>query len=315
MNGKDLLDIMSQVDDDLITKTEIPPEKNASPISPVPARKAPSRRIYAGMAAGIAAAILVGIGLAAWSTNGFGLLKNKENTEVTSAPDTTGYYPVSTTTPPEFTTTPPETTGYYPTTEEPPMTSTTDPSGPTTTPPDITESQFDPGQVLFAPDEKTGHVPDDWESAGNGAVQLPPSLEAEILKTENRDKYFAVSINISHFICVDDYLAGHQPYIPPEELAAMFEEQIRLEVYEEMDRLVNCGYNVYLLPSNEGDSDPEYVYEGKNGKYRYHVYNGYTVSCYLTGEQISTFIANPAYGYRFIWDTEDTHIPESETWD
>ncbi|GEM_PF-3136850 len=312
MNGKDLLDIMSQVDDDLITKTEIPPEKNASPISPVSARKAPSRRIYAGMAAGIAAAILVGIGLAAWSTNGFGLLKSKENTEVTSAPATTGYYPVSTTTPPEFTTTPPETTGYYPTTEEPPM--TTMPTD-TSVEPTITHHEIDLEQVLFAPDEKTGNVPDDWGSASDGAVQIPAALMEEISKPENRDRYFAISINISHFVCVDEYMAGHHPYIPDEELAEMFAEQIRMEALSEMDRLRILGYNIDALPYSGDETDPSYVYDGYSYRYRCHVYNGFTVTGYMTGEQISDFVADSAHGYRFTWDTKEAHVDLSEKWD
>ena len=39
MNGKDLLDIMSQVDDDLILKTEIPLEKRILPLPLFPSEK------------------------------------------------------------------------------------------------------------------------------------------------------------------------------------------------------------------------------------------------------------------------------------
>ena len=318
MNGKDLLDIMSQVDDDLILKTEIPPEKKDSPITAVPVRKAPVRRVYAGVAAGICAALIAVIGFAAWKTNGFGLLKKRtENTEVTNVPDTSG----SDT---ELTTTPPDTTGYYTTSEEPLVTTlpppTTEEPPVSTLPPDTSEeptsssNEIDPDQVLYAPDIKTGNVPDDFESPATDEIQMPASLEEEFSKPENRDKYFAVSINISHFACVDEYLSGFSepPYIPPEELAQMFEDEIRSKVYEEMDRLVCMGYNVYLLPSSEPDTDPSYVYDGPGNKYRYHVYNGYTVSGYLTGEQLASFQTDPAYGYRFTWDTRETHIDKSE---
>ena len=302
MNGKDLLDIMSQVDDDLILKTEIPLEKKDSPITAVPVRKAPVRRVYAGVAAGICAALIAVIGFAAWKTNGFGLLKKRtENTDVTNVPDTTGYYTASEE--------PPVTTLPPPTTEEPPV-STLPPD--TSAEPTSSSDEIDQDQVLYAPDIKTGSVPDDSESPATDEIQMPASLEEEIAKPENRDRYFAVSINISHFACVDEYLSGHKPYTPEKELVEKFADEIRAEVSEEMDRLTGLGYDIYLLPSYENEEDPCYVFDGPDNEYRYHIYHGYSVSGYMTGEQLTSFQTNSAYGYRFTWDSKETHIDKSE---
>ena len=281
MNGKDLLDIMSQVDDDLILKTEIPLEKKDSPITAVPVRKAPVRRVYAGVAAGICAALIAVIGFAAWKTNGY---------------YTTSEEPPVTTLPP-------------PTTEEPPV-STLPPD--TSAEPTSSSDEIDQDQVLYAPDIKTGSVPDDSESPATDEIQMPASLEEEIAKPENRDRYFAVSINISHFACVDEYLSGHKPYTPEEELVEKFADEIRAEVSEEMDRLTGLGYDIYLLPSYENEEDPCYVFDGPDNEYRYHIYHGYSVSGYMTGEQLTSFQTNSAYGYRFTWDSKETHIDKSE---
>lgn len=305
MNGKDLLDIMGQVDDDLILKTEVKPEDKAV-ISPVPARKAPVRRPWIGVVAGLCAAAVVCIGVAAWKTNWFGLVHEPTNTMDISTTEPTPESTIVTTTPPE------STAAWTPT-----PTPTPAPTEVTTLPEESTDltrphQSIDPDQVLYAPDIKTGNVPDDFESPATDEIQMPASLEEEFSKPENRDKYFAVSINISHFACVDEYLSGHKPFIPQEELIEKFADEIRTEAHEEIDRLTGLGYDIYLLPSYENEKDPYCVFDGHEDQYRYHIYHGYTVSGYMTGEQLASFRTNSAYGYRFTWDSKETHIDKSE---
>ncbi len=246
-------------------------------------------------------------------------------------------------------------------------------------------------QVLFAPDESAGYCQDEMVGASAGEIMLPHQLKQEIEKTENRDKYFAVTIMVCRFEYVDQYCSdedakyeacakdpmialfnqefGHwlyDIYLPQytkeeqwaiekqddlgeicleeifieeywsktqtketqdeyleakrrfEEIQAaypdrvsgkrlieLFGDRIKEDVQKEMERLLLIGYSIEMIPLPEVYDNEYYVLDGQYG---YHVYNGFTVTGYLTGEQLSNFKADPTHGYRFTWNTEDGKV-------
>jgi hypothetical protein len=286
MNGKDLLDIMELVDDDLIAKAEVLPEGSSdlserpdTSIKPVRnnvTRKVVFKRIWTGIGIGIAAATIAVIGFALWKTGG---LENEPagSTRPTGVEVSTGMTGAEVTTLPtetEITTLPTE--------------STWDSSG-------ITEFTEAPGKVLFAPDKNASLLPIEIEGALPGDVLLPVALKEEIEKPENQEKYFAVRIMVCHIRCVAEYVATHESSkdLSEERIIELFDKEIREEIEEEMHRLESAGIYLTRVPNSPSDELEDY-----------HIYNGFTVEGYLTGKELSEFTGDPSRGYRFSWLVE-----------
>ena len=274
MNGKDLLDIMTWVDDDLISRSEVLPEE--SPISPVssvePVRnnvtqKGRKSEIRAGVGIGLAAAAIALIGFTLWKTGAF---------KPTSSPSTTA--PIS--------------TPYHSTTTEPDV--TTQPIDPTDSPTTTTVivPTTVPGNVLFAPDQASGLFPNEMEGAFPGDVLISPMLLKEAQKPENQDRYFAVRIMVCRFSFVEEYVASHESSedLTDLRIIELFDRQIREAIEEELRRFNSLGYDLVRVPISPYANLEDY-----------DIYNGFTVEGYLTGEQISAFVSDPSHGYRFTW--------------
>ncbi len=295
MNGKDLLDIMELVDDDLIAKAEVLPEGSSdlserpdTSIKPVRnnvTRKVVFKRIWTGIGIGIAAVTIAVIGFALWKTGG---LENEPagSTRPTGVEVSTGMTGAEVTTLPtetEITTMPTETE----TTTLPPET-TWDSSG-------ITEFTEEPGRVLFAPDKNASLVPNETEGALPGDVLIPVALKAEIEKPENQEKYFAVRIMVCHFRCVDEYVATHESTedLAEERIIELFDKEIREEIEEEMQRLGSICFYLTRVPNSPSDELEDY-----------HIYNGFTIEAYITGKKLLEFTGDPSHGYRISWIVE-----------
>ncbi|MBO4689045.1 MAG: hypothetical protein J5636_11110 [Clostridiales bacterium] len=371
-----LFDAMSEVDDDLILKSEILPEDaSSSPIHAVGKVRSHSWTVIAGsIAAGVLA--LVGlIVLITWASSGKGLFKAKKD------PTTTPYH---TTAEPPVTTTPPDIT-----TDEPDL--TTMPTEPSTTPPwsepttdePPTESTNPMDQIRYAPDQASGTaiVGDTVEGAFAGEILMPYALMEEITNTENRDAYFAVSIQVCRFDFIDEYIAEQEaiyeearkdpaivrfdeafriwltdvymPQFTPEEWAAiekqdsagdidlheifieeywseknpddvaayrdamarladaeslyalvtendyvkdLYSGELESAFYAEWNRMQALGYQVDpVLPDGVDILDDAY----------FDIYNGFTLTGHLTGEQLANFENDATHGYIITWLTEE----------
>jgi len=170
MNGKDLLTIMSEVDDDLILKTEVRPQ---------PVRRHVNFTLYIGVAAGICAAALAIFGISHLIDNFGG-----GSDITTTAPRFTTTIPYT-----EPSTTPSETD----TTTTPEQTDVT-----TTGIPPMPPSEDD---VLFCPDG-SGTL-SDYLVVTPGQILMPEYLNAKVF-SESVDTYYSVTIRISTFLDKED---------------------------------------------------------------------------------------------------------------
>lgn len=177
----------------------------------------------------------------------------------------------------------------------------------------MTRPAVDEGKVLFAPDKSAGECHDEMVGAPMGEVLMPYQLQQEIGKTENKDEYFSVTFMVCRFEYVEQYreemAATYPDRVSEKRLIELFGERIKEDVHNEMDRLIGLGYRIEIVPLDEYVDREGFVIEGENG---YHVYNGFTVTGYLTGEQLSNFGADPNHGYRFTWNTKDGEIGVSD---
>lgn len=107
----------------------------------------------------------------------------------------------------------------------------------------------------------------------------------------------------------EEMAAIYPERVSEKRLIELFGERIKEDVHKEMDRLIGLGYRIEIVPLDEYVDREGFVIEGENG---YHVYNGFTVNGYLTGEQLSSFGADPNHGYRFTWNTKDGEIGVSD---
>lgn len=171
----------------------------------------------------------------------------------------------------------------------------------------------DEGKVLFAPDKTAGECHDAMEGAPMGEVMMPYQLQQEIGKPENKDEYFSVTFMVCRFEYVEQYCeemaATYPDRVSEKRLIELFGDRIKEDVHKEMDRLLGLGYRIEIVPLDEYVDREGFVIEGEYG---YHVYNGFTVTGYLTGEQLSSFGADPKHGYRFTWNTKDGKIGVSD---
>jgi hypothetical protein len=170
----------------------------------------------------------------------------------------------------------------------------------------MTRPAVDEGKVLYAPDKSAGECHDEMVGAPMGEVMMPYQLQQEIGKAENKDEYFSVTFMVCRFEYVEQYreemAATYPERVSEKRLIELFGERIKEDVHKEMDRLLGLGYRIEIVPLDEYVDREGFVIEGENG---YHVDNGFTVTGYLTGEQLSSFGADPKHGYRFTWNTKD----------
>lgn len=391
-----LFDAMSEIDDDLILRSEILPEEASIPAdatgkpystsgvdgrsdsSPIHAIGKSRRHSWTIVAGSIAAGVLALAGLIfliTWATSGKDLFKSKD--APTTTPHHTTAEPPDTTTPPDITTDEPDITTMS--TDPSTTPSWSEPSSDTTIPMD---------QVRYAPDENAGLIPDDSEGAGAGEVLMPYALMEEITKPENRDTYYAVSIQVCRFAFVDEYIAGQEaifeearkdpaivrfdeafriwlndvymPQFTPEEWAAiekqdsagdidlkeifieeywsqtnlddvtayrdamarlsdaeglyaevtrsdyvkdLYAGELESAIYEEWNRMLALGYHVdHVLPAGADILDDAYL----------DIYNGFTLTGYLTGEQIANFDIDATHGYIITWLAEDGSLTPAD---
>ena len=173
----------------------------------------------------------------------------------------------------------------------------------------MTRPAVDEGKVLFAPDKSAGECHDQMEGAPMGEVMMPYQLQQEIGKAENKDEYFSVTFMVCRFEYVEQYreemAAIYPERVSEKRLIELLGERIKEDVHKEMDRLLGLGYRIEIVPLNEYVDREVFGIEGENG---YHVDNRFTVTGYLTGEQLSSFGADPKHGYRFTWNTKDGKI-------
>lgn len=107
----------------------------------------------------------------------------------------------------------------------------------------------------------------------------------------------------------EEMAATYPEHVSEKRLIELFGDRIKEDVHKEMDRLIGLGYRIEIVPLDEYVDREGFVIEGENG---YHVDNGFTVTGYLTGEQLSSFGADPKHGYRFTWNTKDGKIGVGE---
>ena len=209
MNGKDLLDIMAQVDDDLILESEAAPEEkknvtdeNGHSITPVDTTHTRRPRTWIAPAAGIAATVLALTGLLFLIK--FTRSKHSDETGMTTIPG-----PVTTTETGNPTTMPTAVTDV------------------TTTPPDMSSGV--PGEIYYCPDD-SGMIHDTLEVPA-GTVEMPTILEDAVINHDNRDIRFAVTIEIYHL------RYGEEGY----------PTDIHEEIDTEIERFRALGYDLELM--------------------------------------------------------------------
>ena len=238
-------------------------------------------------------------------------------------------------------------------------------------------------QIRYAPDQASGTplVGDTVEGAFAGEILMPYALMEEITNTENRDAYFAVSIQVCRFDFIDEYIAEQEaiyeearkdpaivrfdeafriwltdvymPQFTPEEWAAiekqdsagdidlheifieeywseknpddvaayrdamarladaeslyalvtendyvkdLYSGELESAFYAEWNRMQALGYQVDpVLPDGVDILDDAY----------FDIYNGFTLTGYLTGEQLANFENDATHGYIITWLTEE----------
>lgn len=107
----------------------------------------------------------------------------------------------------------------------------------------------------------------------------------------------------------EEMAAEYPDRVSEKRLVELFGDRIKEDVHKEMDRLLSLGYSIEMIPLAENSEKEGLVLEGEYG---YHVYNGFTVTGYLTGEQLLNFESDLKHGYRFTWNTEDGEVDVSD---
>lgn len=128
-----------------------------------------------------------------------------------------------------------------------------------------TNPDVDMSAVLYCSDS-SGKIMDE-SVPGPGRIKMPMSLSDEILKPENKDKYFSVSIDFLYFDCVENYReAMHEKYMDTVNDPAIMLYQSEYEKWLETivkptipkDRLEQYEEKVFHTPKSYEQFEEEY---------------------------------------------------------